>query len=677
VKRTLLKFSFFTIGIFCPSYGHSQQKNSAEPLQFKSSLTDSIRIVTLLKLSQEKQYVDLNESLDLSNQAMEIAEDKNWVWAKVKAYKQLALLATLKGDYTTATRLDNLNLQLVLANRDSSSIAEVLNFLGNDYSDIGIYDEAYYYFTQSYRVARSIHDTLKMAIAIYNIGRVLNEMGQYELALNHFDFSKKLSLAVNDKDGLVYLNNSAGEVYIRKKEYAKAEEAFLSALRSVRERDLTIIEPRVLKNLARLYFVLKRYDKAHAFYDTALSILRKTNNQFGMAEVNLGVSEILIAQNKFDEATRLIEKSLQTAQQNKAHKMEIDCFRQLSYLAERQGDFKNSLSCYKKYKQLEDSLYSSEMNEKLFQGQLRFETEIKDYEIAALNKVRAEQDTAIRREEFLRNVLVVVIALVAILLLTVYRSSQRRRRINELLLAHQKEIRQRSEELEKLNQVKNKFFSIISHDLRSPFNALAGILHLAHQKQLTPEEFKATTKDLKVQFDHARLLINNLLDWAMLQMDNLKIQPERIDMAALVDENFKLIETVSTKELKLINMVPPNSVAWADLNMLNLVLRNLLMNAVKFSDPDSSVEVRCNPDHANFLEISVKDYGTGISKEGQKLLFDQTTGYSTRGTRNEKGTGLGLILCKEFVEKNGGKIWFESEEGKGSTFYFTVPKPTA
>jgi signal transduction histidine kinase len=109
--------------------------------------------------------------------------------------------------------------------------------------------------------------------------------------------------------------------------------------------------------------------------------------------------------------------------------------------------------------------------------------------------------------------------------------------------------------------------------------------------------------------------------------------------------------------------------------MINLVFRNLILNAIKFSESGGTIEVSAK-DQNGFYVIAVKDHGVGIRQEVQKILFDKTSGYSTRGTANEKGTGLGLILCKEFVEKNGGQIWLESEEGKGSTFYFTIKKPS-
>ncbi|MBL7870774.1 MAG: tetratricopeptide repeat-containing sensor histidine kinase [Cyclobacteriaceae bacterium] len=639
----------------------------------KNSPSDSIRFITLIKLSQENQYKDLTKASAYSGQALALAEKKQWVWGKSKAYGQESFLATISGDYATAMKYDNQNLQLVIAQKDSLSIAETLGFLGNDYKDLGKYDEAYYYFTQSFKVARAIPDSLKMAIAIHNIGTVLSDLGQYDLALDHFKISSKISLAINDLDGIAYDLDAMGDVYRRKKEYNKAEEYLLKALKSIRERKLTVIEPRALTHIAHLYFIMSDLPKSLAYYDTASRVYGRTSNTFGEAEVNLGISEVFIEQGKFDQAQVLIEKSLKTAQGLSAERMEIDCYQKLSNLAERKGDFKSALIFHKNFKVMEDSLFSQEMLEKVFQDQLRFQTENKDSEIANLSKVTFEQDSELRRQEFLSNILVVVVALTAILLFTVYRSGQRRKRINKLLIEHQEEIKRRSIELEQLNQVKDKFFSIISHDLRSPINALSGILELLSNKQITQEEFATLTQEMRVQFNHTRTLINNLLDWALLQMDKLKIQPEKIELSKVINENFTLVQSLQLKEMNLVNQVEPGLFGWGDLNMINLIFRNLILNAIKFSDIGGAIEISANQD-GNFYVLAVKDYGVGISPDVQKILFDKTTGYSTRGTANEKGTGLGLILCKEFIEKNGGQIWLESEEGKGSTFYFTIKK---
>jgi len=639
----------------------------------KASQQDSLRFTKLIKLSQEYQFLNFLKAEEFSAQALAMAEKKNWEWAKPIAYARAGYIATISGDYTSAIKYDNNNLQLVISKKDSAAIAEALNFLGNDYNDLGKYDEAYYYFTQSYRVARAINDSLRMAISTHNIGAVLNDMGQYDLALDHFKFSQAISEKIDDLDGIPYVTHAVGEVHLNRKDFKKAEEHFLSALKQIRERKITIIESKTFKLLAELYFQTKDYTKALQYYDSAAQLYTKTSNEFGVAEVNLGISTVYTAQNKFDEARKLIEESLQTAKRFNAKKMEINCFNQLSILAEKKGDYKAALAFHKNFKVLEDSLFSQEMQEKLFQDQLRFQTETKDIEIAALSKAKAAGDSAIRRQELVRNILVVVVALTAILLFTVYRSGQRRIRINKLLVEHQEEIKKRSIELEQLNQVKDKFFSIISHDLRSPMNALSGILDLVDQKQLTEAEFGQLTKELKVQFNHTRTLINNLLDWALLQMDKLKIQQEKVDLNKLVDETFKLLSSYQMKEMKLVNQVPANTLAWADLSILNLVLRNLIINGIKFSERGGVIEVFTSQEKDNHI-IGIRDYGVGINPEVQKILFEKTSGYSTRGTANEKGTGLGLILCKEFVERNGGRIWLESEEGKGSTFYFTIRK---
>jgi signal transduction histidine kinase len=141
----------------------------------------------------------------------------------------------------------------------------------------------------------------------------------------------------------------------------------------------------------------------------------------------------------------------------------------------------------------------------------------------------------------------------------------------------------------------------------------------------------------------------------------------------LVDENFKLLSSLHLKQTEMINKIAPGTIAWADNNMINLVFRNLILNGIKFTEQGGEITVSSKSEK-DFHVMSVHDNGVGINPEVQKILFEKTSGYSTRGTANEKGTGLGLILCKEFVEKNGGTIWLESKPGEGSTFYFTVKK---
>jgi signal transduction histidine kinase len=262
-----------------------------------------------------------------------------------------------------------------------------------------------------------------------------------------------------------------------------------------------------------------------------------------------------------------------------------------------------------------------------------------------------------------------------VLLITVYRSGQRRKRINMLLLQHQEETEKRSKELEQLNEVKDKFFSIISHDLRSPINALAGILDLMDKGAIKPEEMPGTIHELRKRFTHTRTLLNNLLDWTLLQMDKLNLQPVRISLHEVVQENIELLNAFHEKHIQIKNQVPPQAFAQADRNTINLVIRNLITNAIKFTNEGGEIVITATLNTGQWT-VSVSDNGIGMSEEVRSRLFNKINPYSTRGTANEKGTGLGLILCKEFVEKNGGRIWVESQEGAGSSFSFTVPATT-
>ncbi|MFZ1807562.1 MAG: tetratricopeptide repeat-containing sensor histidine kinase [Cyclobacteriaceae bacterium] len=676
INSVLSKLGFVVL-LLLLSYKANAQISTPKIDSLKNELsnvsTDSLRLILLFELSKEYQYLDFIQAKSLLDEATTLAEKLNLNWAKLEVYKQQSYLSTIRGDFVTALKFDKARFPIALASMDSANIATSNNFLGSDYINLGEYDEAYYYFTESFRISRAIKDSLQTAIALHNVGTVFKELGQYDIALDHIELSRKLSSQINDLDGLAYTYYEQGDIYLRSGKYKESEEALLKALTMTRERDINILEPDIISRMARLYLRKNEFESAYRYYDSAEMLHAKTQNEYGLAESILGKGRVALKQGKFDDASNQILEALNISKRINARTLEIECYRTLSQLYEDRDDYKSALAYTKQSKALQDSLFSQDMVQKIFQDQLRLQTENKDLQIAALNETQAKQASELNRQSFLRNILVVVVALTVILLFTVYRSGQRRIRINKLLIEHQNEIKKRSLELEQLNQVKDKFFSVISHDLRSPINALSGILDLMSKNQITSEELPKVTKELQLQFNHTKNLINNLLDWTLLQMDKLRIQPVKINLRSMVDDNFQLLDSLHIKEVTLTNKIQPNSMAFADLNMINLVFRNLILNGMKFTEQGGEITIGADV-HDEELTVWIKDNGVGISPEVQKILFEKTSGYSTRGTANEKGTGLGLILCKEFVERNGGRIWLESEEGKGSTFFFTVSK---
>jgi signal transduction histidine kinase len=649
----------------------------------KKDASDSVRVRQLGNLANAYVFIDNQKAREYGRQSMELADQTSDNGLKAWTYQNLSLLYSLGGDFTTALKFETSSLKYSILNKDSISIGLSYSNIGNDYHELGEYDEAYFYLTQSYRilkrVAKNQTDSLYMNIALHNVGRVFKELGQYDFALTHFKFSQRVSEELGDKEGRAYSFDEIGDVKLRMKQYDSALFYLTKALWETRklmredaQSNVKELHPKVLHKIAKTYLRKGNYDLAMAYYDSARHVHHLTNNEFGIAEVQLGQGSVYMMQNKYDDAIRLIEGALVKATALNARVLEQSCYTHLSELWEKKGDFKKSLLYYKQFKVLQDSLFSQEMQQKLFRDQVRFETQSKDEQIEALTQMEEFQKLEIRKQEFIRNILVVMMALTAILLFTVYRSGQRRRRINALLLQHQEDMEKRSEELEQLNQVKDKFFSIISHDLRSPINALAGLLDLLEKDAIKPEELPMAMRELRTRFNHTRTLLNNLLDWTLLQMDKLSLSPAKIDLHKLVDENMEMLRALQGKSITMINNLPRHAFAYADSNTVNLVIRNLITNALKFTNDGGEIMVTGELSGGRWT-ISVHDNGIGIPAEHQAKLFDKVNPYSTRGTANEKGTGLGLILCKEFVEKNGGKIWVESEEGKGSTFSFSIP----
>ena len=250
--------------------------------------------------------------------------------------------------------------------------------------------------------------------------------------------------------------------------------------------------------------------------------------------------------------------------------------------------------------------------------------------------------------------------------------------ITEQKLAEQA-LKDREASLRELNATKDKFFSIIAHDLRSPFNSIIGFSSLL-TKQIQDGDFAAIEKYAGIiqnSSQQAFDLLMNLLEWSRLQTGRMAFNPENIDIVTLIKQSSELLNSsAQEKSITIYTEMPVNLPFFADKAMISTILRNLISNAIKFTETGGQIVISTKQ-MSNELVISVLDNGVGINSESIGKLFRIDESYSTVGTQNEKGTGLGLLLCKEFIDKHGGRIWVESERGKGSRFFFSIPKGVA
>jgi signal transduction histidine kinase len=236
-------------------------------------------------------------------------------------------------------------------------------------------------------------------------------------------------------------------------------------------------------------------------------------------------------------------------------------------------------------------------------------------------------------------------------------------------------LREREVQLMELNATKDKFFNIVAHDLKNPFTSLLGSSELlyANIDNLETENIRELALILNDSAKSGYAILQNLLDWSRSQTGLLKINPETVNLRNMIHENISTLQLAATnKEILILNEVKEDFFVFTDKNMINTILRNLLSNAVKYTYKSGKVVISTTRT-ADEVIVSVRDTGIGIPEDNIKKLFSIETKFSMPGTGNEQGTGLGLKLSKEFVEKLGGRIWVESTEKRGSEFKFSIP----
>jgi two-component system, sensor histidine kinase and response regulator len=269
-----------------------------------------------------------------------------------------------------------------------------------------------------------------------------------------------------------------------------------------------------------------------------------------------------------------------------------------------------------------------------------------------------------------------------------FRRYQRKKQANRVLLGQLEELKLQNEELKannrnllaadislrESNKTKDKFFSIISHDLKGPLNSLTGLLQILikYVDSFSKEELKEFAANMDRSVRNSLDLLDHLLQWSRTQTGHIDYRPHKLHLVEVVKDTVDLLHlAAANKEITLSVQVPEEIFVYADGNMLSFILRNLIFNAIKFTNRGGHVQISARG-AAKMIEVSVADNGIGMNQQSLQKLFKIDSYHSTNGTANEMGTGLGLILCSEFVEKNGGNIRVDSTPGQGTTFHFTV-----
>jgi len=465
-------------------------------------------------------------------------------------------------------------------------------------------------------------------------------------------------------------------VYTQQTKYEEALEEHKKALairRTLQDRKGEAVS---LNDIGELYRLMGNQDKALANHQVALKIRRQLGDKLAQAQSHNNIGILYYMEKRYERAINELLMALDAAQDSQDKYQISRSYEHLSASYEEARDYKNALKYRTLYQGIHDFIEHENTERKLIAVRHGYALDQKESKIGSLEADRVTREREIEAQKQFRNGLFVVIGLVLIIaLLVIYLYVMKRKSNQELQTANERVSRQNLQ-LQQLNGTKDKFFSILGHDLKGPLNSLTSFsgLLINHTDSLTKDEIKMLALDLDKSLKNLFALLENLLEWSRSQTGNIEFKPEPFDLASVLETNKELLKVqAQNKKISIDNACKAEVIVHAHRHSINTVIRNLISNAIKFTPEGGAIIINAQQAQDEVM-VSVADNGVGMTPEVIGKLFRIDTKLTTKGTADEKGTGLGLILCKEFIEKNGGRIGVDSKPGEGTVFYFTLPR---
>ena len=558
--------------------------------------------------------------------------------------------------------------QLAQTSKNIQQTTLVLLLRGQNEYFSSNYEKAIDLYYQSFDKAEQLKDPVLLAKVNLNLGMVFDDLEDYDEALAFFLNAIKLGGQINDSGLVAKACQNIAICYQNKKDLVKAIEFNEKANQIALQEKDTVMIIDVTNNLGTIAYDQQNLPKSLEYYSKALSLYQSINDRKGIAMAYNNIGLVYLDQKQYPQSLIYFNKALNLATELKMNSFVGDVYNNLTIYYKELKDYKNAFNCYDRFNTILDSLAGEKKNKMIYQIQAKYKLGRNNHELEELKLKNKSQEEVINSVRSAQIYLVLIAGLVVVLMgATFYLLFKEKKLGNEL--------KKKTRELSELNASKDKFFSIIAHDLKNPFNVLVSYTSILKTDLdlFTREQLQEIISDLSKASENGFNLLQNLLLWTRSQTNRIHVLKSNFILAAIFEEVRALAElNLIDKEQRLIADIDPSLVVYADKDMVSVVLRNLVFNAIKFSGKESEICMRANP-LGQKVQIDVIDSGIGIPEETIKKLFVIDKNATTPGTEGEMGTGLGLVLCKEFVEQNDGTIWLESTVGKGSVFSFTLP----
>lgn len=698
---------------FCFLLTISENKISAS-----SSQEDSLKaIVETTKNAEEKfealfqlhsitMNSDSTQSVQYANEARKIALEMNDEVKEARILKDFSKKYIMAYDFQTYDSLLNICAPIFKKHDERKLYADCLNNLGASQYYRGNLSEAEMFFRQALDYYNP-EDKVYLSTSL-NIVFIMQTQGRYSESL-------KLLIPLTNKfheigDDYNYANCLVcmANVYSNQGDKEKAEEYNLLYIEKCKEIGFNDGVAGGYYNLANLYYEKGEYDKALNKASLAKEIFISNQNDYELSNVFIFIGVIYKDLGEFEkarftneesrkiaqkngfshhlslvysnnsnlsliegnniEAKELSLKAFKIAKENESYKMMRDASFNIYESCKNLGEYKNALKYHEIHTQYKDSVEHKQNSRKVQALKMNFEITTKEYENEKLTTENQLHLLEINQQKTKLHIigifLILVTGIVVMLILL-----NKKLKTKNLIISKQKD------ELNKSNNLKDYMFSIIAHDLRGPVGNVKGLLDFLNieSAQNDQEGFNKILETVQKASSSTFELLENLLTWARQQKNEIEFQPKNQDIKELIENVIQLkTPAIVNKNIILKDNIVDSINCNFDYDMINLVVRNLVDNAIKFTPQGGEIKIEADAINDN-IQISIADSGVGISDDIKDKLFNKFEHYTSFGTKNERGSGLGLKICHEFIARHSGQIWIDSIQGKGSTFSFTIP----
>lgn len=634
---------------------HAQQQDIAL-LQdsLDEATSDNQKVDILNALAERSMEYDLDLSLKSANTAKVLSEKLDYKQGAAKANKWLGVGNVAKGNSPEAVHFFMDALMVFQELQDSLQMADIYKNLANVYSDNGNDSEAMRYYSTAMRIYNKMGDHDGQSSILNNIGTIYLKLNDGDSALFYLDQARLSNLEVRNEDGLASNYTNMGFAYALKNDFEQA---------------------------------IEYYNKS---YNLALKIGNKETTSTALLNIGDGYMNL----DQYSRAEKNVKEGLKIAE-DVGYKYNVFIgYYTLGEINEKRGDYKEGLVWYHKAEEIFDDLHGSATTKALMDAQTMQLEAAQKREIERINDINEEKIQSAQ----LKNLLyfsIAVFALAMLLGLTYYFMKRHKASIKIALqnkeIGEQKAkienqsdnirhvnntLRERNQKLRELNEEKNYLMSVVAHDLKSPLNqinGLASVIKLDDNKLSKSQQ--ECLENISVASSRLSGMVNKILDSARADRREVNIKIEDIDLEKMTTDVINDFNPIAENKKIVLNKKSANRelLVKADQHYLRQVLDNLVSNAIKFSPKGKKIELSISVD-GDKIVAEVKDNGPGLTPDDKKKLFTEYAVLSAKPTDGESSTGLGLAIVKDYVEKMGGEIWCESEQGQGATFKFRLDR---